>query len=86
VGATIVGQDKTTVGTIKDVIMASPTQAAGYIVDLEGNKSSDVFLGANTVTWGSKLGTASLNLSADQLLKLKPASKTQDKWQLQLAK
>jgi hypothetical protein len=86
VGATIVGKDKSTVGTIKDVIMASPTQAAGYVVDLEGAKTSNVFLGANAVTWGNKPGTASVQLTEDQLYKLKPVSKMQDKWQLQLAK
>jgi hypothetical protein len=52
VGATIISKDKTPVGTITDVIMASPTQAAGYVVDLAGNKNSDVFLGANAVTLG----------------------------------
>jgi hypothetical protein len=84
VGATIVGTDKTMLGTIKDVILSSPTQAAGYVVDLAGNKQ-DVFLGANTVTWGNA-GTASVNLTTDQFLKLKPVSKVQDKWQWQLAK
>jgi hypothetical protein len=86
VGATIVGKDKSTVGTIEDVIMASPTQAAGYVVDLEGSKTSKVFLGADTVTWGVKPGTASVQLTQDQLYKLKPVSKVQEKWQLQLAK
>jgi hypothetical protein len=85
VGATIVGKDKAPLGTITDVIMASPTQAAGYVVDLAGNKKSDVFLGANAVTWGTA-GTASVNLTTDQFLQLKPVSKSQDKWQWQLEK
>jgi hypothetical protein len=85
VGATIIGKDKSTLGTIKDVIMTSPTQAAGYVVDLAGNKQSDVFLGANAVTWGTP-GTASVHLSTDQFLQLKPVAKVQDKWQWQLVK
>jgi len=76
---------KSTLGTITDVIMASPTQAAGYVVDLAGNKKSDVFLGANAVTLG-KSGTASVNLTTDQFLQLKPVSKSQDKWMWQLEK
>ena len=80
VGATIVGEDKSTLGTIKDVIMTSPTQAAGYVVDLAGNKRSDVFLGADAVTWGTP-GIASVHLTQDQLGQLKPMSKVQDKWQ-----
>lgn len=84
VGATIVGNDKTTLGTIKDVIMYSPTQAAGYVVDIAGNKQ-DVFLGANAVSWG-KAGTASVHLTTDQFMQLKPVSKAQDKWQWQLEK
>jgi hypothetical protein len=84
VGATIVGKDKATLGTIKDVIMTSPTQAAGYVVDLAGNKQSNVFLGANELSWG-KSGTASVHLSTDQFLRLKPVTKSQDKreWQLE---
>ena len=85
VGATIVGKDKATLGTIKDVIMTSPTQAAGYVVDLAGNKQSDVFLGANAITWG-KAGTASVHLTTDQFLQLKPVAKSQDKRQWQLEK
>ena len=74
VGATIVDKDKATLGTITDVIMASPTQAAGYVVDLAGNKNLDVFLGANAVTFG-KSGTAAVNLTSDQFLNLKPIAK-----------
>jgi hypothetical protein len=85
VGATIVGKDMSTLGTITDVIMASPTQAAGFVVDLAGNKKSDVFLGANAVTLG-KANTASVNLTTDQFLQLKPVSKSQDKWMWQLEK
>jgi len=85
VGATIIGKDQTKLGTIKDVIMTSPTQAAGYVVDLAGNKQSDVFLGANAVTWGTP-GTASVHLTTDQFLQLKPVTKVQDKWQWHLDK
>ena len=85
VGATIVGKDKSTLGTIKDVIMASPTQAAGYVVDLAGNKQSGVFLGANDVTWGTA-GTASVHLSRDQFYQLKPVSKAPYEWQWRLDK
>jgi hypothetical protein len=87
VGATIVDKDKATLGTITDVIMASPTQAAGYVVDLAGNKNWDVFLGANAVTFG-KSGTATVNLTSDQFLNLKPISKSahDKKWELQLIK
>jgi hypothetical protein len=81
VGATIVGKDKSTLGTIKDVIMASPTQAAGYVVYRAGNKQSDVFLGANDLTWGTA-GTASVNLSQDQFYQLKPVSRAPYEWQL----
>jgi hypothetical protein len=38
VGATIIDKDKATIGTIKDVVLTSPTQAAGYVVDLAGSK------------------------------------------------
>ena len=85
VGATIVGKDMATLGTIKDVIMTSPTQAAGYVVDLAGNKKSDVFLGANAVTL-DKAGTASVNLTTDQFFQLKPVSKSHERWEWQLVK
>ena len=67
-------------------MMASPSQAAGYVVDIAGNKSSDVFLRANAVTLG-KAGTASVNLTIDQFMNLKPISKAHEKkWELQLQK
>jgi hypothetical protein len=87
VGATIIDKDKATIGTIKDVVLTSPTQAAGYVVDLAGSKPSGkpVFLGANAVTFG-KGGTASVHLSTDQFLQLNPVTKSDDKRQWQLEK
>lgn len=88
IGATIVDKDKATLGTITDVIMAGPNQAAGYVVDLAGKKkSSDVFLDAYAVTLG-KSGVATINLTTDQFMNLKPISREthEKKWEMQLVK